>query len=146
MYLIVFLFGLLNFQNVSQEIREMEYDGKTYPTTFNVERFNGLYSGTKKGYLELRPDGTGTYVYDIFGVAPADCPRGPIELEYGFLVDEKNQPIKLERNYGFSYPLLLKSTGETSFQGCRTVVMLDFILEKQDSKLHVSSSDNWTKQ
>lgn len=128
------------------EIREIEYNGQPYATTYNVEKFNGMYSGSKTGYLELRPDGTGTYAYDIFGIAPADCKRGPITLEYGFLLDDNNELIRLEREYGYSYPLLLKSTGETSFQGCRTAVMLDFVLEKKDSTIGISSSDDWIKQ
>ena len=94
----------------------------------------------------MNEDGSGVYVYDVFGVAPSDCKRGPIQLEYGFPVDENNEPIKMEREYGYSYPIILKSIGETSFQGCRTEVMLDFILEKKDGSLHVSSSDNWIKQ
>jgi hypothetical protein len=128
------------------DIREIEYNGKSYPTIYGVEKFNGKFTGNKDGYLELRPDGTGTYVYDIFGIAPADCVKGPIEFEYGFLVDDNNEPIKLEREYGWSYPVLFSVTGETAFQGCRTSVMLDFILEKKDGSLHVSSSDDWVKQ
>ncbi len=145
----VFLVLLLSWSfatNAPREIREMQYEGKTYETTYNIEQFNGRYSGSKSGYLQLNEDGTGVYVYDVFGVAPSDCKRGPIELEYGFPVDEKNEPVKMEREYGYSYPIILKSTGETSFQGCRTEVMLDFILEKKDGNLHVSSSDNWIKQ
>jgi hypothetical protein len=134
------------FTLTTGDIREIEYNGKTYPTIYGVEKFNGKYAGDKAGFLELRPDGTGTYVYDIFGIAPADCIKGPISFEYGFLVDENNSPIKLERDYGWSYPVLFKVTGETAFQGCRTKVMLDFILEKKDGSLHVSSSDNWVKQ
>ena len=127
-------------------IRTMDYEGKTYRTMYNVEKFNGTYSGAKDGYLELRPDGTGVYTYDIFGIAPASCKKGPIALEYGFLIDENDSIVRLKRDYGYSYPILLRSTGETSFQGCRTPILLDFLMVYEDGTIGVSSSDDWIRE
>jgi len=125
--------------------KEIIYRGETYNTTIAVEsRFIGTYKGRKTGYLELKKDGTGTYKYDVFGYAPASCKRQAITVEWGFLLDSLNNVIKRKRDYGYSYPILLKSTSSTSFQGCRTPVMMDYILDK-NGMLMVSSSDDWKK-
>lgn len=121
------------------------YQGDKYKTTFDVPyKFIGTYKGEKSGYVTFSADGTGEYKYDIFGYAPASCERKTITFEWGFLLDDNGQITKNSRQYGSSYPLLLKSTGSTSFQGCRNLVMLDYILEKEDG-LHISSSDDWRK-
>lgn len=126
--------------------RVIEYQGTGINTTFDVpEEFLGRYEGRRNGYLELRQDGTGTYHYDVFGFAPPSCERKPIEFIWGFILDENSEISKQERDYGYSYPVLLKSTGTNSFQGCRTDVMKDFILERGET-LHVSSSDDWEKK
>jgi len=62
-----------------------------------------------------------------------------------FLINKEGGVVKFDREYGYSYPILLNSTGETSFQGCREAVLLDFLLEYKDGSLGVSSSDNWKK-
>lgn len=125
--------------------RIIAYRGDDYNTTIVVDsRFIGNYKGRKSGYLELNADGTGTYKYDMFGLAPASCKRIPITFEWGFLVDSTNNIIARNRSYGVSYPILLKSTSETTFQGCRTPVMMDYILDKK-GVLNVSSSDDWKK-
>ncbi|MDH5475044.1 MAG: hypothetical protein OEX22_05075, partial [Cyclobacteriaceae bacterium] len=80
-----------------------------------------------------------------FGFAPASCKNQPIKIEWGFMLDKNNEILKFEREYGFSYPILLKSVGDTSFKGCRDQVLLDFILEYKDGTLGVSSSDDWKK-
>ncbi len=129
----------------SDPIRQMEYEGKSYRTIYNVDQFNGKYSGAKDGYLEIRGDGTGTYVYDIFGMALKDCKKGPVEVEYGFLINENDSLVRIKRDYGYSYPIILRATGETSFQGCRTPVMLDFLMVYDDGSIGVSSSDDWVK-
>lgn len=144
--LLPLIFLAASFGIFRENVREMEYNGKSYRTTFNVGEFNGIYSGSKDGYLELKPDGTGTYVYDIFGVAPADCKKGPISLRYGFLLDENDSLVRMERDYGYSYPILLESTGETAFQGCRTRVMLDFLMVYNNGGIGLSSSDDWIRQ
>lgn len=114
-------------------------------TTYDVpEEFIGIYDGRKSGYLKLNPDGTGEYKYDIFGMAPASCERKPIEFKWGFILNKEGEITKNKRDYGFSYPILLESTGSNSFQGCRKPVMKDFILQKGET-LHVSSSDDWEK-
>ena len=138
-----FLLPLL-FSNVDDE-RTIEYQGDMYETTFDVpDKFIGTYQGEKSGYVTFSADGTGEYKYDIFGYAPASCERNTITFEWGFILDDKGAITKNSRGYGSSYPLLLRSTGDTSFQGCRSQVMLDYILEKEDG-LHVSSSDDWRK-
>lgn len=125
--------------------RVIYYQGTAVNTTFEIPgEFLGLYTGQKAGYLKLNEDGTGDYKYDIFGMAPPSCERKSIELIWGFILDEKGEVIKNKRDYGYSYPILLKSTSSTSFQGCRKEVMKDFIL-KRGSTLHVSSSDDWEK-
>jgi len=141
LFLVLFLSWTVN-----DKIRTIEYNGKPVKTTFGVsEKFLGMYKGAKTGFLQLNADGTGTYEYDVFGFAPASCKKGSIAMEWGFLVDKKGEVVSFDREYGKSYPILMKSTGETQFQGCRTPVMLDFIMEYKDGQLGVSSSDDWTK-
>ena len=79
-------------------------------------------------------------------MGPENRKKAPISMDYGFLVDDNNKVIRLKREYGFSYPVLFRSTGSTSFQGCRTPVMLDFLLVYEDGSITVSSSDDWLKQ
>ncbi|UII23533.1 hypothetical protein [Fulvivirga ligni] len=130
-----------------EKIREIEYNGTPVKTTFNIpSELYGKYTGRKTGYLQLNDDGTGTYNYDVFGFAPESCKKGAIQMEWGFLLDENNEIVKFQREYGLSYPILMKSTGDTQFQGCRTPVMLDFILVKKDGTVAVSSSDDWIKK
>jgi hypothetical protein len=140
-----FLLLLFILAGDNEKVRNIYYDGKDYLTTFDVpEQFLGRYAGEGEGYLELNADGTGTYHYDVF-FAPPECKKEPISVEWGFLLDEKNKIVHFNRKYGRSYPVLLKSTGETSFQGCRQPVMLDFILVYDDGPTTVSSSDDWIK-
>lgn len=145
LYLIFFpILSFFQFQFSDERI--ISYRGDSYETTIEVEsRFIGTYKGRKSGYLILNKDGTGTYKYDMFGMAPPTCKRIPITFEWGFLIDSTNTVISRKRSYGLSYPILLKSTSETTFQGCRTPVMMDYILDKK-GVLNVSSSDDWKKQ
>jgi|GEM_PF-1711506 len=140
---------LLFLSNPSNEAKDrnryISYHEVQYLTTYDVpEKFYGRYTGAKSGYLLLNKDGTGTYAYDIFGFAPPTCKKIPISFEWGFIITKKGGLQKRKRSYGFSYPILLKSNGTTSFQGCHTPVLMDFILDKGMS-LHVSSSDDWMK-
>ena len=131
--------------NEGEKDRIILYYGTEGATTFDVpETFIGIYEGRKTGYLKLNADGTGEYKYDIFGMAPPSCERKPIQFKWGFVIDEEGKIIKNKRDYGYSYPLLLESTGSNSFQGCRMPVMKDFILQRGEV-LHVSSSDDWKK-
>ena len=140
----IFIVLFLSFPQQTKE-RPIKYNGSLVMTSYDVDdNFLGTYSGRKSGFLELNADGTGTYKYDIFGFALPDCEPGPIDMEWGFLIDDVGDVVKFERDYGFSYPILLRATSESSFQGCRTQVMLDFIIE-QNGTLSVSSSDDWTK-
>lgn len=137
---------LISSTAINEKVRIIHFEGKDYQTTFAApDKFIGLYKGNGDGYLELREDGTGTYHYDIF-FAPPECNKAPIELEWGFLLDENNAIVSFTRKYGRSYPVLLRSTSETTFQGCRETVMLDFILDYSDGPLVVSSSDDWIKE
>lgn len=129
------------------KIRLMHFEGKEIRTTYATDKkFLGKYEGKKSGYLLLKEDGTGEYSYDIFGIAPLGCKPGVIIFEWGFLLDQNNEVVRNERDYGYSYPILLRSTGDISFQGCSKKVFLDFLLEYNNGELHVSSSDDWVKK
>ncbi len=128
-----------------EKVRRIAYGDIEYNTTFDVDAvYLGIYKGRKTGYLSLKDDGTGEYKYDIFGFAPASCERKAIKFIWGFILDKENRIVKNKRHYGISYPILLQSTGSNSFQGCRTLVLKDFILDRGNS-LHISSSDDWQK-
>jgi hypothetical protein len=139
------IINLIIGSGMGEKDRLIMYYDTEFKTTYEVpEMFYGVYEGRKSGYLKLNVDGTGEYKYDIFGLAPASCERQPIQFKWGFILNEKGELIKNKRDYGFSYPILLESTGSNSFQGCRKAVMKDFILQRGDI-LHVSSSDDWAK-
>ena len=130
----------------NEKERTIKYEGQEVNTTFDVSnKFIGIYKGNKSGYLMINENGSGLYKYDIFGFAPKSCENQPIQIEWGFLLDKKGGIVKFDREYGYSYPILFKSVGATSFQGCREPVLLDFLLEYKDSSLGISSSDNWKK-
>ena len=147
MQLFVFILIWLSAHSTDQDnIRVFEYQGSNVRTTYKVDsRFYGLYKGRKSGFLELNKTGIGRYKYDVFGFAIKGCTSDAIQMEWGFLVDEDNQIVKFKREYGYSYPVLMRSISDNSFKGCREKMMLDFIIEK-DGELHVSSSDDWEKQ
>lgn len=132
---------------INEKTRTIDYNGKAVKTTFAIpQEFYGTYAGIHDGYLRLESDGTGTYNYDVFGFAPAGCKKDVIKIEWGFLLDEKNNIVSFQREYGKSYPILMKSTSPISFQGCRKKVMLDFIMKYKNGSLGVSSSDDWLKK
>jgi len=132
--------------DLNDKERTIVYGEIEYKTTFTVPaEFLGTYEGRKAGFLKLNADGTGEYKYDIFGYAPASCERKPISFIWGFILDKDGNLSRNERDYGFSYPILLQSTGSNSFQGCRTEVLKEFILNRGKT-LHVSSSDDWQKE
>lgn len=142
---ILFSFLSVLFIN-NDKVRIIKYEGQDINTTYDVaSKFIGEYKGRKTGYLLINEDGTGLYKYDMFGFAPASCKNQPIQIEWGFMIDKNGEILKFNREYGFSYPVLLQSVGETSFKGCRDEVLLDFILEYKDGSLGVSSSDDWKK-
>ncbi|MGB3180176.1 MAG: hypothetical protein WBB45_02220 [Cyclobacteriaceae bacterium] len=130
----------------SDNTRTFIYRNEPVITTTNVPaRFLGKYTGRNGGYLELRGDGTGTYVYDYFVYPTEGCVPGPVAIEWGFLINEKGGVFRYDRQYGYSYPVILKATSEnTSFQGCRETVIMDYILVR-GKELSVSSSDDWVK-
>lgn len=140
-------FSLLALWGTNQKHRIIEYDGQPVETTYDVPvQFYGTYAGNKTGYLELHEDGTGIYNYDVFGFAPSGCKKDAIEIEWGFLLDDNDSIVSFSREYGRSFPILMKSVSNTSFQGCRKEVMLDFIMEYKNGSLGVSSSDDWVKE
>ena len=146
--LIAFLLLLTVNDKSPDEIRYFHVNDQKIKTTFIIdERFFGKYQGDKEGYLLLKTDGTGEYKYDIFGFAPPDCKKDVIHFEWGFLLDEENKIIRFEREYGYSYPVIYRAIGNTSFQGCSKEIFLDYILDYEyDKLLTVSSSDNWIKK
>ena len=93
--------------------RIISYQDTEYKTTYSVDnKFIGTYKGRKSGYLMLNADGTGEYKYDIFGYAPASCERKPISFIWGFILDKEGKMIAKKRDYGNSYPILLKKYRE----------------------------------
>jgi hypothetical protein len=131
----------------TEKTRFFEYNGSKVNTTYDVNtKFYGTYNGRKTGYLTLNDDGTGVYNYDVFGFAPVSCKKETIKIEWGFLLKDDGSIVTFNREYGKSYPILLKSVSDTKFQGCKTEILLDFIMEYKDGKLGVSSSDDWTKE
>ncbi len=138
-------FLLFNSFTQNDGIREFDYNGKKVKTTFKVEsQFIGKYAGRKSGFLKLNENGTGEYKYDQLVFPVSGCTSDPIQFEWGFILDDNGKPVKFSREYGFSYPILLKSTSKNSFKGCRDQIVVDFIIEK-DQALHISSSDDWKK-
>lgn len=127
-------------------IKIFRIDNKEIRVTCEVEEvFYGLYKGAKSGYLLINRDGTGEYKYDIIGTASPGCREGVINFEWGCPVNRDNEKVKFKKHYGYSYPFIFKCSGDICFQGCSKKYILDFILDKQDGKLHVSSSDDWKK-
>jgi hypothetical protein len=146
--LIILFPGILNFSETGtvEATRIFNINNEEVSVTFDVDdMFYGLYQGDKSGYLLLKRDGTGEYKYDIFGVATSECNEGIIQFEWGFPLDKNNDKVKFKKLYGYSYPVIFKCSGDVCFQGCSKVYLLDFILDKGDGKLHVSSSDDWKK-
>ncbi|MFA0962970.1 hypothetical protein AB9P05_14290 [Roseivirga sp. BDSF3-8] len=126
--------------------RTFTYRDEPVLTTIKVpSRFLGKYQGRNGGYLELKADGTGTYVYDYFVYPLEECVPGPISIEWGFMANEDGSVFRYDRQYGLSYPVILKAVSQkTSFQGCREEVIMDYILVR-GNELSVSSSDDWVK-
>ena len=143
---ILYSLALLLQDNPDRKIRHFTYNGSEVKTTFSIDsQFYGNYSGSNKGYLLLKEDGTGEYLYDNFGFAPADCPKDTIKMEWGFILDDNDEIVKFKREYGFSYPVLYRSTNKSSWQGCSKKVFLDYILAYRNGQLTVSSSDDWVR-
>ena len=148
LFLIIEVGGFLNIFETENKnyIKDFWIDGEKIRVTCEAdEMFLGLYEGEKTGYLSLKKDGTGEYKYDIFGIAESGCQEDVIRFEWGFPVDKGNKKVKFKRPYGYSYPIIFKCTGDVCFQGCSKQYIIDFILDKNDGKLHVSSSDDWKK-
>jgi hypothetical protein len=152
--MIILLFVFLNLEGITglpgqgsdPFARLFTIEGKEVRTTYKSDdRFYGKYSGSKGGYLLLNSDGTGEYLDDYFAFALAGCPVGPVIFRWGFILDEKDQVVRFERDYGYSIPVIYESTGEKSFQGCRKKVFVDYLLIRVDGTIEVSSSDDWKK-
>jgi hypothetical protein len=143
-----FVFFLSLFPLINESIektRQLDHNGSKVKTTFGIdEKFIGRYAGSKSGFLELGENGNGVYRYDYSGLA-ADCPGEEIAFKWGFILDDSNEVVRLERSYGYSYPILYNCSGENAFQGCTKRSMVDFILVYKDGTITVSSSDDWVK-
>jgi hypothetical protein len=130
-----------------QKVRYITFRDQEVKTTFMADqKYYGIYKGNKRGFLSLEPDGRGEYLYDIFGFAPSSCKPDTIHFNYGFLLNDNDEIVRFEREYGYSIPILYEVTGSTSFQGCSKQVFLDYLMEYPDGTIGVSSSDNWTKK
>ncbi len=143
-----FTFGGQSGEKLQQDkgVRVLEYNGSEVKTTFAVDKkFIGRYQGHKTGYLLLNADGTGIYKYDVYGFRRGKCDGGEVHFIWGFVLDEKGEIVKFERPYGFSYPIIYMSTGNTSFQDCEKKSMVDYIMVRRDGTIAVSSSDDWLK-
>jgi hypothetical protein len=147
MKVLILVFILFQFFSESNEKnRQLEHNGSIVMTTFEIDgKFLGKYKGSKLGFLQLDNDGNGVYRYDYSGLSP-DCPGEQIEFKWGFLLDESGDVVKLERSYGYSYPIIYNCSGENAFQGCTKRTMVDFILVYDDGTITISSSDDWVKE
>ena len=147
MKVLILIFILFQFFSESNEKnRQLEHNGSIVMTTFEIDgKFLGKYKGSKLGFLQLDNDGNGVYRYDYSGLSP-DCPGEQIEFKWGFLLDESGDVVKLERSYGYSYPIIYNCSGENAFQGCTKRTMVDFILVYDDGTITISSSDDWVKE
>lgn len=144
---LLIMVSLINFSGRNPIERGIIVNDSLINTTISVdEKFIGTYHGRKNGYLKLNADGSGEYLYDLF-IGNDSCRQDTIQMEWGFLLNEKKEVIKFERAYGYSYPILYQSLGKVSFQGCSQQIMLDYILEYNvEEFLTVSSSDDWIKE
>lgn len=146
MKILAFILILLSMITGSNEKkRQLDHNGSKINTTFAIdEKFLGRYEGSKSGYLELDDNGNGVYRYDYSGLG-AGCPGEEIRFKWGFILDDSNEVVKLERAYGYSYPIIYNCSGENAFQGCTKRTMVDFILVYKDGTITISSSDDWVK-
>ncbi len=126
--------------------RMLVHNGSEVKTTFAVDpKFIGRYKGSKEGFLLLNSDGTGVYKYDIYGFRKGKCKGGEVQFIWGFILDDKGKVLKFDRSYGYSYPVIYVSTGDTGFQDCEKKSMVDYLLVRKDGSIAVSSSDDWVK-
>jgi len=129
----------------NEKTRQLDHNGSRVKTTFAIDKkFFGRYEGSKSGFLELGDNGNGIYRYDYSGL-DVNCPDEEIMFKWGFILDESNEVVRLERPYGYSYPIIYNCLGENAFQGCTKRSMVDFILVYKDGTITVSSSDDWVK-
>jgi len=145
LFILIFL-SVPCFLELDEKIRHLEHNGSQVLTTYEIDdKFIGQYSGSKSGFLQLNSDGNGIYRYDYSGLSPM-CPGAQIEFKWGFILDESGEVVKLERSYGYSYPIIYNCSGENAFQGCTKRSMVDFVLVYDDGTITISSSDDWIKE
>ncbi|MCC5931582.1 MAG: hypothetical protein JJU28_20210 [Cyclobacteriaceae bacterium] len=126
--------------------RYIEHENHQILTTFKVpEKFYGSYIGSKTGFLTLKKDGTGTYRYDYAVPGPQGCVAVEVSFTWGFILDDKGKVLRFERDYGFSYPIIYHANDQFGFRGCTKSSMVDYIQDRNNGTLHVSSSDDWHK-
>ncbi len=143
-FIVCFIINHSDTDNTREQIKYFQLNGQRVKVTHHVDKkFYGKYSGSKEGYLLLRNDGTGEYLYDLI-IGSDECDYGPIAFEWGFLLDDHDEIVNFTRDYGLSYPVLFRCAGKPCFQLCQKEFMVEYILEK-GNKLIVSSSDDWIK-
>ena len=128
-------------------VKFFNINGRQVKVTHQVDKkFLGTYSGSKGGYLILKEDGTGEYFYDEQGIFMKNCNSDIIKFEWGFIVDDRGEIVRFERDYGYSYPVIYLSTHELSFRDCSKSFMVDYILDKKNGIITISSSSDWEKE
>jgi len=143
---VLFFILLSLFAESNEKTRQLDHNGSKVKTTFEIdEKFLGRYEGSKLGFLQLDNNGNGIYRYDYDGLGAA-CPGEEITFKWGFILDESNEVVRLERSYGYSYPIIYNCIGENAFQGCTKTSMVDFILVYKNGTITISSSDDWVKK
>jgi hypothetical protein len=94
--------------------------------------------------MELNENGDGVYRYD-YSLLGENCPGEEIRFKWGFILNDSNEILRMERSYGYSYPIIYNCSGVNAFQGCSKRSMVDFILVYNDGTITISSSDDWVK-
>ncbi|BDD03389.1 hypothetical protein [Aureibacter tunicatorum] len=140
---IIIVLFLSAFKDASKT-RTFNVNGKDVKVLIpNDAQFIGKYKGSKSGFLVLNADGTGEFKYD-YAYNENACPDKSFDIEWGLILESDGMPLKFEREYGYSYPVILKSQSGNHFEGCTEKILVDYLLVKKDG-VHVSSSDDWKK-
>jgi len=140
------LHGWYDYDGSQDDIRYLMHNGSKVKTTYKVDKsFIGKYKGKKEGFLLLDADGSGVYKYDMHGFSRGDCKGGEVRFNWGFILDENDSIVRFDRPYGFSYPVIFVSLGESGFQDCKRKSMIEYLLVRKDQTIAVSSSDDWLK-
>ena len=125
-----------------EKVKTIQYNGQKLSLLIpNNLNFFGEFKGKKSGFLVLNSDGSGEYKSDY---SLNSCDNTSFRIDWGFLMDENGEIVKIKRSYGFSYPVVYKSLDGKRFKGCKETLFFDYLLEK-NGRIEVSSSDDWKK-